>query len=238
MIVDLKKTQRIEKKEYDRHGRPILNPIVLNEKRRIESISPANRTTKDKMRLNKIKRDGDHCRAQNKFKLCSNNPEPIVELEDLNNAAELKTEAQAHQVINSIYSGKLPIEAMNEAGISPKSFYRFLRRGENTVLRSEFLNAREVFAEYCLFKRQLLEEQLLRGVIDSSTYTTLAADYKYLAAKFHPAAYGDKLKLETDVKHTARLEVSQTRVKALNALLSGNLLENQTVTADYEVLDG
>lgn len=90
-------------------------------------------------------------------------------------------------------------------------------------LKSEFSRARALFAEFCLFRREQLEAQLLAGEIDSATYTTLSADYKYLAGKFAPAIYGDKITVNSSVTHNVTTAVDTSKVVRLNSLLAGAL---------------
>lgn len=90
-------------------------------------------------------------------------------------------------------------------------------------LKSEFSRARALFAEFCLFRREQLEAQLLAGEIDTATYTTLSADYKYLAGKFAPAIYGDKITVNSNITHNVTTAVDTSKVVRLNSLLAGAL---------------
>lgn len=105
-------------------------------------------------------------------------------------------------------------------------------------LKSEFSRARTLFAEFCLFRREQLEAQLLAGEIDSATYTTLSADYKYLAGKFAPAIYGDKITVSSSVTHNVTAAVDTNKVARLNSLLAGALpAPDEAKIADWEEVD-
>ena len=72
-------------------------------------------------------------------------------------------------------------------------------------------------AEYYLSRREYLEEDLRNNKIDSSTYSTLANDYKYLAGKLAPLAYGDKIQLDAQINKTQTYElINSDKVKQLN----------------------
>lgn len=105
-------------------------------------------------------------------------------------------------------------------------------------LKSEFSRARTLFAEFCLFRREQLEAQLLAGEIDSATYTTLSADYKYLAGKFAPAIYGDKITVNSSVTHNVTTAVDTSKVAQLNSLLAGALpAPDEAKDATWEEVD-
>lgn len=105
-------------------------------------------------------------------------------------------------------------------------------------LKSEFVRARCIFAEFCLYKREMLENQLLNGEIDSATYATLANDYKYLAAKFAPSMYGDKISIESTITQKTTSMPSMDKVQELNALINNNLLTDESIKeAEYTEVD-
>jgi hypothetical protein len=105
-------------------------------------------------------------------------------------------------------------------------------------LKGEFSRARALFAEFCLFRREQLETQLLAGEIDTSTYTTLSTDYKYLAGKFAPAIYGDKITVSSSVTHNVTTAVDTNKVAQLNSLLAGALpAPDEAKIADWEEVD-
>ena len=59
------------------------------------------------------------------------------------------------------------------------------------------------------------------GKIDTSTYSVLSSDYKYLAGKLAPLAYGEKIQLDAYIAKDTRVEViSPEKIKELNSLLS------------------
>lgn len=105
-------------------------------------------------------------------------------------------------------------------------------------LKSEFVRARCIFAEFCLYKREMLENQLLNGEIDSATYATLANDYKYLAAKFAPSMYGDRISIESTITQKTTSMPSMDKVQELNALINNNLLAGESIKeAEYVEAD-
>lgn len=105
-------------------------------------------------------------------------------------------------------------------------------------LKSEFVRARCIFAEFCLYKREMLENQLLNGEIDSSTYATLANDYKYLAAKFAPSMYGDRISIESTITQKTTSTPSMDKVQELNLLINNNLLAGESIKeAEYVEAD-
>ena len=65
--------------------------------------------------------------------------------------------------------------------------------------------------------------------VDCATYSALSSDYKYLAGKLHPAAYGDKIKLDIETSQADSIP-SQERLSELNKLLNA-------VDADYTIAD-
>ena len=67
---------------------------------------------------------------------------------------------------------------------------------------------------------------MLSGRIDSSTYSTLANDYKYLAGKLAPLAYGEKIQLDAQiVKADVTESISSEKIKQLNNLLQSNIID-------------
>ena len=84
-----------------------------------------------------------------------------------------------------------------------------------------------LLAEFYLARREQLEEDLKQGRIDCATYSALSSDYKYLAGKLHPAAYGDKIKLDIETSQADSIP-SQERLSELNKLLNA-------VDADYTI---
>ena len=81
-------------------------------------------------------------------------------------------------------------------------------------------------AEWYLEKRERLENDLKSGRIDSSTYSTLANDYKYLAGKLAPLSYGEKIQLDAQiVKADIAENISSEKIKQLNNLLQSNIID-------------
>ena len=81
-------------------------------------------------------------------------------------------------------------------------------------------------AEWYLERRESLEKDLRANKIDSSTYSTLANDYKYLAGKLAPLAYGDKIQLDAQiVKADLTESINADKIKQLNSLLNANIID-------------
>ena len=97
---------------------------------------------------------------------------------------------------------------------------------ENIKEKQKYLSARCCLAEYYLYRRESLERDLLSGKIDSSTYSTLANDYKYLAGKLAPLAYGEKIQLDAQiVKADLTESINADKIKQLNNLLQSNIID-------------
>ena len=155
-------------------------------------------------------------------------------------------------IIDSVYNGINPIKAIKDSPLTPRQFYNILdgeikglqklftcdeleeikqKKINFEELKKDFSRARGIFAEFCLFKREELESQLLAGEIDCSTYSTLSNDYKYLAGKFAPAIYGDKISIDTTTTHNVNHSINAEQVKSLNALLNKGL---EPIEAEFE----
>lgn len=161
---------------------------------------------------------------------------------------------EARAIIDAIYNGTNPIKAIKDSTLTPRQFYNLLdeqtkdlkryiegksqpfiltneEREQIKSLKKDFLHARAIFAEFCLYRREELEKQLLSGDIDTSTYSALSADYKYLAGKFAPAIYGDKISIDTTTTHNVNHSINTEQVKSLNALLNKGF---EAIDAQFE----
>lgn len=221
----------------DKNGNKILNPLVRSELERIIAIPHKDRTPKDNIRLAAIRRDGDNVRNKNKFRqVTPAAPDPTT-LGSLNKTRKPEMSAQlAQEIIDSIYDGKSPIQSIKEIGATPKSFFNFLDEEEkrgNYSLKSSYFLARECLAEFYLYKRDLYEQQLLAGEIDSSTYAAVTNDIKYLVGKLFPRIYGDRVTIDTNVRSSVSVEASPERIQRLNALLSGGQLPPPVVDVEF-----
>ena len=118
------------------------------------------------------------------------------------------------------------IKACEITSIRPKDFLCFIDKIENKDLKNLYYNARVTLAEWYLEKRERLENDLKSGRIDCSTYSTLANDYKYLAGKLAPLAYGDKIQLDAQiVKADLTESINADKIKQLNSLLNANIID-------------
>lgn len=180
-------------------------------------------TVREQLRLGRLKKYGD--KVQEKSKL-TQKPKPTKApyLPSLNSNPAPNTLHKIHQVIDSIYDGLTLIQACNKYNTSPKQFLKELEKTQNLALRTEFLNARIVLAEFYLERREQLESDLKSGKIDPSTYTCLSSDYKYLAGKLAPLAYGDKIKLDCTVTNNDT-QPDSARLEELNKLINGGELK-------------
>lgn len=227
----------------DRNGIPITRPEVIAEYKRIKSIPHSQRTAKEGIRLNNILKHGDKCPNKNKMRTVSPAEPAEPRLDALNAIVEQNQNTQCSElivesIINEIYNGTNPIQAILKNNVTPQKFYRILEKPAFSEKKVEYYHARECYAEFCLYKRELLEKQLLDGEIDSSTYATLSTDYKYLASKFYPKVYGDKINIESNVVTAVTHTVDNNRIIQLNQMLSGGLLEDKrAVDADFEEVD-
>lgn len=177
------------------------------------------RTVAESRQYYRLKKYGDGARSQNKLLgTPKNRPTRVDTLEALNNNPITPTRQKIRDVIDSVYSGDNPIEACKKNDIRPKDFFKYLDEVEFTEEKAEFFRARCILAEYYLHRREMLEKDLLCGKIDSSTYGTLASDYKYLAGKLWPVAYGEKIQLDA-VTTTAPAPADVETVKELSRLL-------------------
>ena len=90
--------------------------------------------------------------------------------------------------------------------MNKQDFLEFLEEDSNLDLKKKYYSARILLAEWYLDRREQLEKELRENKIDSSTYSTLANDYKYLAGKLAPLAYGDKIQLDAYLQKGKKME--------------------------------
>lgn len=183
-------------------------------------------TVKEQLQRGRLKKYGDSATGKNKLVDIPNKASRDITLEQANNNPITPTNERLAQVIESVFNGKEFITACNENDIKPKDFLNWIDRPENQKEKIKFYNARICLAEYYLHRRETLEKDLLSGRIDTSTYSTLANDYKYLAGKLHPAAYGDKIQLDAQIKQQGTVElINGDKIKELNNLLQSNIID-------------
>lgn len=213
-------------------GKAILTDSALIAKyKELEQKEKASiATVKESRQYYRLKKYGDNANAKNKLLQSPNNrPTKDITLKQANNNPLTPTTERFTQVIEDIFNGMEFITACKNNDIRPKDFYLFIERPENQKEKIKFLNARCCLAEYYLHRRETLENDLLSGRIDTSTYSTLANDYKYLAGKLHPAAYGDKIQLDAHIKQQNTVElINGDKIKELN-----NLLNDDIIDADF-----
>lgn len=205
----------------------ITEPALIAKYKELEEKKADKITVAEKMQLHRLTKYGDKATGKNKLTAkTTNRPTQIITLEKANKNPITPTDEALQRVIESIYNGSDFITACQENDIRPKDFYKWIDKPENQQNKVNFINARCILAEYYLYRRESLEKDLLSGRIDSSTYSTLANDYKYLAGKLAPLAYGDKIQLDAQINKQTTLEVLNTeKVKELNSLLQSNIID-------------
>ena len=187
-------------------------------------------TVKESRQYYRLKKHGDAAPAKNKLTQSpTNTPTRQITLSQANTNPITPTAERLKNTIEDIYNGLDFISACQKNDMRPKDFYILIDKPEFSEDKQNFFRARCLLAEYYLYKRESLEKDLLSGHIDSATYSTLASDYKYLAGKLHPAAYGDKIQLDAQINKQSTVEVLNTdKIKALSDMISG------TIDADFE----
>lgn len=183
-------------------------------------------TAKETMRLHRIEKYGDQAIGQHKFVNFKNQPSKPMTLKEFDELTRKQDEKNVDKVIEEIFSGANLIEACKKFDIKPRFFFETLEKPEYADVKDRFLDARTTLAEYYLYRREQLEKDLLDKKIDPQTYSTLSNDYKYLAAKLAPQAYGDRIQVDTNIKKTNTVEViNSEKIKELNNLLTSNIVD-------------
>ena len=186
----------------------------------------------EQKRLGRLKKYGDNAPAQNKIiAKPTNRPTLHVDIKSLNKAPQNLNRDKAQKIIDLINDGQTFIKACEIESIRPKAFLEFIEENTNLDLKQKYFNARVLLAEWYIEKRERLEQDLLSNKIDSATYSTLANDYKYLAGKLAPLAYGDKITLDAQINKAHTLEViNGDKIKELNSLINSNIID-----CDYQI---
>lgn len=185
-----------------------------------------NMTVKEQLQRGRLKKYGDNATGKNKLQDIPNKTSRDITLKQANNNPITPTNERLAQVTEDVFNGMEFITACKNNDIKPKDFLNWIELEQNQKEKIKFYNARICLAEYYLHRRETLEKDLLSGRIDSSTYSTLANDYKYLAAKLHPAAYGDKIQLDAQIKQQHNVEIiNGDKIKELNNLLNADIID-------------
>lgn len=210
-------------------GRAIItNPELIAKYKELEKKQKRNENTAaERLRFNRLKKYGDKATGQNKIlQEPSNRPTQVITLEKANKTPITPTNERLAAVTEDVYNGLNIIEACKKNDIRPKDFFNWIEQPENLEQKKKYFNARICLAEYYLYKRESLEKDLLNGRIDSSTYSTLANDYKYLAGKLAPLAYGEKIQLDAQIiKADISEGINSEKIKQLNNLLQSNIID-------------
>lgn len=206
----------------------ITNPALIAKYKELEEKERTKTgTVKESRQYYRLKKYGDNTSAQNKLiQEATNRPTQIITLEKANKAPITPTNERLAQVSESVFNGLNVIDACKELDIKPKDFFKWIEKPENIEEKKKYFSARCCLAEYYLYRRESLEKDLLSGRIDSSTYSTLANDYKYLAGKLAPLAYGEKIQLDAQIVKADLTEtISSEKIKQLNNLLQSNIID-------------
>lgn len=206
----------------------LTNPALIAKFKELsEKEKRHENTAAERLRLHRLKKYGDKATGQNKITgEHTNTPSKQISLEKLNKSPLTINRAKAQEIIEHINDGNTMIKACEITSIRPKDFLCFIDNIENKDLKNLYYNARVTLAEWYLEKRERLESDLKTGRIDCSTYSTLANDYKYLAGKLAPLAYGDKIQLDAQiVKADLTESINADKIKQLNSLLNANIID-------------
>jgi hypothetical protein len=206
----------------------LTNPALINKFIELsEKEKKHANTAAERLRLHRLKKYGDNATGQNKITgEHTNTPSKQISLEKINRAPLTINRSQAEKIIDLINDGYTLIKSCELSSIRPKDFLCFIDMVENKDLKNLYYNARVTLAEWYLEKRERLENDLKSGRIDCSTYSTLANDYKYLAGKLAPLAYGDKIQLDAQiVKADITESINADKIKQLNNLLQSNIID-------------
>lgn len=174
-------------------------------------------SVKESRQYHRLKKHGDNITSP--ASITGSKPSPAAPLAKLNTMNGTPNATTAQKIVDEINNGLTVIQACEKLNIAPKVFYKILDDPQNLEVKIEFMRARCLLAEYYIDRRERLESDLKAGRIDPSTYTCLSSDYKYLAAKLAPLAYGDKIQLDAIVTHTNE-EPSRARLEELNKLIT------------------
>jgi hypothetical protein len=223
-----KKTESAESSESIQIPENLTNPALIAKFKELsEKEKRHENTAAERLRLHRLKKYGDNATGQNKITgEHTNTPSKQISLEKLNKLPLTINRAKAQEIIDHINDGCTMIKACEITSIRPKDFLYFIDDIENKDLKNLYYNARVTLAEWYLEKRERLENDLKSGRIDCSTYSTLANDYKYLAGKLAPLAYGDKIQLDAQiVKADLTESINADKIKQLNSLLNANIID-------------
>lgn len=227
---NIKKTEPAEPlpERIDTGKATITNPALISKYLELEQKEKnSTGTVKESRQYYRLKKYGDSVLAKNKLIAePKNRPSKEITLAQANKNPITPTQERFTQVIEDIFNGTEFITACKNNDIRPKDFYLWIDDKENEQEKQKFISARCCLAEYYLHRRESLEADLLAGRIDTSTYSTLANDYKYLAGKLHPAAYGEKIQMAAMIKTQTDAEsINSAKIKELNALLQDGIIE-------------
>lgn len=231
MIINIKRKKDLPK-EIDLGDKKITNPKIIEEYERLkEKKEDGTIKAKEILRLSRIKKQGDEMKYQQVLEKKRNTPTRCSSLKDMNNIKIKQREEKIPLIIDDIYGGMNMIEACEKHDIKPRFFLSTLEKEEFRELKEQFINARISLAEYYLYRRERLEKDLLDKKIDTTTYSALSQDYKFLAGKLAPLAYGDKIQFDAQINRHNTVEViNSDKVMELNRLLTSNIVD-----AEFEV---
>lgn len=227
---------------YDKSGNPITKPELIAEIRRIDSLDI--KTAKDKLRRHTIYKYGDNAQPSTVAKAKKNNNllnkdeltqtqtrTRVTKRTNVNRPQDHLTEDKIKTVIEDIYNGLDPVSACKKNNVTYMKFSKELNKDGFSSLKNEFLNARVTLADNYIFKINTLQDKLLKGEVDACTYSAIARDLMYLAGKFAPATFGDKISIEKTQKVEVNHTIDQNKIASLNKLLA---LPSNEIEAEFE----
>lgn len=225
---------------YDKSGKPITNPELIAEVKRINALEKP--TAKETRRKKAILKHGDNSYPSRTAQaIKNNNPQKIADVyKELDVENETKNQTpdnnptpinKPQTVICLIEQGNDPIAACKLAGINYRKFLNELEKPDFKNEKLDFLRARTILADTYIYKLNILQQKLLEGIIDQGTYSAISRDLLYLAGKFAPATFGDKISIEKNEKIEVNHTVDQTKIANLNKLLA---LPSIAIDAEFE----
>lgn len=247
MLIEFKKTQTPQKKDdstkespkesapqtdqevfYDKSGNLITKPELLAEIKRLKNKTS---TQREHRRLYNILKRGDKVTNSTLAKATKHaNPNKTQEvLHELNTVDQTKrqtppqapcNQTKINKVIELIELGNDPVASCKMANITYRCFLNEIEKVEFAAEKNEYLRARIMLADTYIYKINALQNKLVNGEIDPSTYSAISRDLLYLAGKFAPATFGDKISIENKNQVEVRHVVDQNKIASLNKLLA------------------
>lgn len=211
----------------DKQGNPITGDR-LQELLRLEQIK--NKTQAESRRFHALRKYGNNARLE-RIQQHGATAETAEILNERPNDSLITQQTNPDRValnliIEQIENGNDILKAIKSQNMRPSKFYKLLEKNEFSEEKTAFLRARTILADFYLFKVNQLQEWLLAGKIDNCTYSNLSRDALYLAGKLAPAAYGDKIQIESKSISATVHKVDSDSFRRLNELMNGRTRES------------